>query len=693
MKFEKALGLSTYFLLLSGFTALAAARAVTPWLAAVYFFAVLLSWRVQVSLTTRLQTCLFVGFVAFYFLDLAFLTGFVQASVHLLILISLVKMFSRKGSRDYLLIYSTSFTFLLVASTYTMSAVFLISLIVYIFSAILTFTLFESQTAYQENQSAAFFLKSYLEFALATTALTVLISVPIFLVIPRNPLGLFRVGDNQGGNLSGFSDRVQLGEMGRILTNRGVFMRVRVDRSPDQVPVELKWRGIVLDRYDGKAWINTREGYRVIRQDPYRGGFLVARERRMREALLRESMVVEMPSSTLFGADRIIQIAGTGEKGQLLIQDRNGSMVFYPSGRRSRRYTVDSDLIPRREKLSRLTDAAVPNDIRDRYLELPPIDGRIAQMARRQSQGATNGAEKALALEGFLRTRFGYSLDNVSASAVDPLADFLFRTRAGHCEYFATALAVMLRTLGIPSRVVNGFRRGEFNRWGNCFVVRQSDAHSWVEAYFPGAGWVEFDPTPASASTGSFYLTLVAGRFLDAVDIFWTEVVAFDRLKQVVLFTSLKGALDHSVSQFKQSLLDLYHAGLVAWARLREWKGPDLMQVVFFLLLVALVWRMRRYRTALKRLWHGRVLGLDPSQLAPDYYLRLLEILSRKGYPRDPSETPREFLDRVSTRIESPWPARITEAYYRHRFASQPPDSNELLQIHAGLKRLARGTS
>src|SRR5213079_3163916 len=88
------------------------------------------------------------------------------------------------------------------------------------------------------------------------------------------------------------------------------------------------------------------------------------------------------------------------------------------------------------------------------------------------------------------------------AGGRDPLADFLFNVKVGHCEYFATAMAVMLRTRGIGSRVVNGFLPGEYNQAAGAFTVRQSDAHSWVEVYFPQAdSWITFDPTPPAGRT------------------------------------------------------------------------------------------------------------------------------------------------------------------------------------------------
>ena len=116
------------------------------------------------------------------------------------------------------------------------------------------------------------------------------------------------------------------------------------------------------------------------------------------------------------------------------------------------------------------------------------------------TSAATNDFDKAAAVENYLRTRFGYTLELPQTAVKDPIANFLFERKQGHCEYFASSMAVMLRSLGIPARVVNGFRSDEFNDLTGNYVVRAKNAHSWVEAYFPNYGWQTFDPTPAGYS-------------------------------------------------------------------------------------------------------------------------------------------------------------------------------------------------
>ncbi len=133
-------------------------------------------------------------------------------------------------------------------------------------------------------------------------------------------------------------------------------------------------------------------------------------------------------------------------------------------------------------------------------LELPDVDPRIPALAEERTADARDDGERARALLDVFRSGFRYSLEPGDVGDQDPLARFLFETRLGHCEYFASSLAVLLRAAGVPSRIVNGYRGGEWNEYGKYFLVRQSDAHSWVEAWIDDE-WQLLDPTPAGAGS------------------------------------------------------------------------------------------------------------------------------------------------------------------------------------------------
>ena len=244
--------------------------------------------------------------------------------------------------------------------------------------------------------------------------------------------------------------------------------------------------------------------------------------------------------------------------------------------------------------------------------------------------------DKAIALEGYLRSRYAYTLDLAGKPGKDPLAYFLFQKRAGHCEYFASAMAVMLRTLGIPSREINGFLPGEYNSLGGDYIVRASDAHSWVEAYFPGNGWVVFDPTPAAIETppGMFSrLALIA----DWLELTWNEwIVNYDFAHQFFLAQSM-----HRASRTWSSRARVFFEG--AERRGKDWilswnSGRlalrALLPVAIVLFLLAL--NFDKVRRAFRRLrieWRARS-GREPrpdTQLASLLYEELLRLLARRG--------------------------------------------------------------
>src|SRR4030095_7221210 len=161
-------------------------------------------------------------------------------------------------------------------------------------------------------------------------------------------------------------------------------------------------------------------------------------------------------------------------------------------------YTVESEPELGDPRRANIADARQPHDPRwqGRYTQLPAVSPRIHALAREVTAGSVDAYDAAQRLTAWLSRELAYTRVLERPSVDDPLEDFLFVRRAGNCEYFAAALAVMLRSLQIPARVVNGFQRGEWNPYGGYFMVRLRDAHSWVEVFVDGAGWLTFDPSP-----------------------------------------------------------------------------------------------------------------------------------------------------------------------------------------------------
>jgi len=691
MTFERAFRLYSILLLLAGFFALFAAGGVSPLLATLYVLTVLVLARLGTrTIPHILQFLMVFAVLGWFAVDVLFFSSVVPGLVHVLLLISLIKLGSARSGRDYLLLYLIAFVFVLLATAYTISAFFLVTLAVFIFLAIQAFMLLETRPAQLQNQRARFPHKAYLQMSLVVTVLIMLFAIPIFILIPRGGMAFLGTQADTFVHMTGFSDRVTLGELGRILNDTRIVMRVKTDLPPEQLPPDLKWRGIGLDYFDGRAWLNTRRTEEQIFLDEAYNGYLVPRTRRQNETQLGQVFFVEPFTNTVFGAPDIISIRGFREDTRI-VRDGNDSLSYRPARTRRLNYTVFSDIMTREQRLGAVRHASGAILGMERYLQLPKIDPRIPALAERIVAGRQTAVGRALAIEDYLRRNYRYSLDNLSAGADDPLADFLFEHRAGHCEYFSAAQAVMMRVVGIPCRVVNGFRRGEYNSWSDNFVVRQSDAHSWVEGYFPGAGWLEFDSTPAAPAPERYFLARFSSQWLDVLDAFWTEVITFDRVGQVSLFRSTGRELFRVLTGAGQITDWLRELGRNLNDELLAARLPDIALVFWLipgcLLVFALAYRYRRYlRLFVKR----RIFRLDSEQLAPEYYLELLYVLQRRGLKRERWETPLEFATRARARLDSTIPVRVTELYYGNRFGRLPLEAAELAEIYQGLRLLRR---
>jgi hypothetical protein len=178
-------------------------------------------------------------------------------------------------------------------------------------------------------------------------------------------------------------------------------------------------------------------------------------------------------------------------------------------------------------------------------LQLPnALTQRIRDLAAQWAHSAESEVAKIDSIDRMLRTRYQYDLDSPSGLAKQPLDHFLFESKRGHCEYFSTAMAVMLRTIGVPTRNVTGFVGGTYNKYGEFYAVRQGDAHSWVEAFVEGKGWLTFDPTPPTAAVPQSDIDGVFASLRDLFEAFsqrWTQhVLGYDLRQQISLFESLR---------------------------------------------------------------------------------------------------------------------------------------------------------
>ncbi|HEY2904088.1 MAG TPA: transglutaminaseTgpA domain-containing protein, partial [Polyangia bacterium] len=506
------------------------------------------------------------------------------------------KLFHRRGNRDYLQIYILSFLLVLAAAALAQSFLFAVSFAGYVVLATWTLILFHLRREMEENYlvkhsaqapsqkvgvnrilnsrrvvGGAFFA------ATGLIALTVFAgSIATFAIVPRIGAGFVLGGPRPTRNLIGFSDDVTLGQYGILSTdNQVVALRATLpriaaipnERARDRELERLYWRGTIYDTYDRGHWVRSRrpelrtviddEGYALaIREpsmeNPHRGGdWLRGADRQEIDVVgvsvpvvfaLDHPIGVELPAAKL-GTVATLKLAPrwSGEVAMRIapldsgINDSEDARAY--GGTHYVAYSRDSLSMARASAGRPLRD--VDPSVLEPYLALPTsLSPRVTELARQITAGRVNPPAKLVALMDWLRTTHEYTTNLPRHPAgVDPLEDFLFENKAGHCEYFASAITVLLRASGIPSRYVNGFLGGEWNDIGHYITVRDNRAHSWAEAYVGEIGWVRVDATPA-APAGMRWGRL--RQLIDSVDFFWTRwVVGYDIGRQIELARKL----------------------------------------------------------------------------------------------------------------------------------------------------------
>jgi hypothetical protein len=253
----------------------------------------------------------------------------------------------------------------------------------------------------------------------------------------------------------------------------------------------------------------------------------------------------------------------------------------------------------------------------------------------------------------------------------------------------------MLRTLGIPARYVNGFLPGEYNDVAGDYIVRASDAHSWVEVYFPGYGWMTFDPTPPGAEKSRGWFGRLA-LYWDWFQFTWGEwVINYDFVHQVTLAQNLQRASRDWSERARH-----WYAGeeRAALERLKRWQERlatsrySLPGALALLILVLLLFRGRALWSYASARWslHTHRAGALPPELAALEYRQMLRMLERRGWCKPPGQTPLEFAAAIPSPDLAAPVAQLTELYQSARFGAHPADARTMSSLLAAIKDLLR---
>lgn len=634
----------------------------------------------------------------------------------LILSLTVIKLMQKKSDRDWVFLYLLAFFEVLLAAGLSISALYLGSFLLYLLVTVCAIIVFEirktSKAIDEKTQHKPTQIKNAKSHnlnklplrrlpmtSLSLIVLIILLAAPMFFLLPR--VGGAGIGGNQNGasTITGFSDRVSLGDIGKIQQNDQVAMRVRLENSKNST--NPRWRGIALDNFDNKTWSKSRKNVREPFNRDEKGTIKVDFAESQNDIVIQTFYLEPMDTQILFALSRPVTIQGNFST---LAKDSEGGIQFFRSNFERISYKVYSDTsLPNILELQKDNNSYSPEQ--QRYLQLPEnLDNRIAQFAAKITQNTNNRYDKAKVIENYLQTNFGYTLE-LKAGGDQPVADFLFNIREGHCEYFATAMAIMLRTQGVATRIVNGFQTGDYNETADIFVVKQRNAHSWVEVYFPKENaWIPFDPTPFAGqtigNTGSTGILGTFNNYLEALETFWIQYfVAYDNQEQQSLMRSVRnGFVDFQakssdwISQKQTQLIDW-------WKEVRGDKGLETSAIaigygigyfsVGILGIILLIWL---YRKIIKlKIWRNVFAWLRRKNeiTIVEFYERMQKVLAIRGFIRELHQTPLEF----AFAINMPEAVSITEKYNQVRFGEKNLSNLEVKEIENWLEKLEKDKS
>ena len=512
----------------------------------------------------------------------------------------------------------------------------------------------------------------------------------IFFLIPRFNAGYLSGFNLQPSLITGFSDDVELGQIGEIKKSSAVVMRITVHGNP-LIARNMHWRGIALTTFDGRRWYTESHDPAALGEG-FDGWITVPPETPVER---RYSLPL-----AIYGDAR----AGRFRRRLRGFRARAHSRRFFRSRRcpaASFAALISSRIKPARwpilstiskpcvttrspscpkcpPTLCALRPRLIPKRFATPICNCPSSIRASRRWPRQITARARNPYDKARAVESYLRNNYGYTLDLSGTPPTDPLAYFLFQKRAGHCEYFAAAMTVMMRSLGIPARYINGFLAGEYNDVGGDYIVRASDAHSWVEVYFPRYGWITFDPTPPSSEVAGGVLSQL-GLYWDWFQLQWSEwVVNYDFVHQFTLAQGVQrvsrrwtSSLHQAFDRDRSAAAERVRKWATAASSIPAW-APILLALLAIAVLLICNGRLRERLLFSWKIWAWKMgapkigLGQESSaaQTASLFYQRMLRQLERAGCRKSPCQTPLEFAASLPAREFAAPASQLTESLH-----------------------------
>lgn len=599
-----------------------------------------------------------------YFLLLYFIlqTPFLVAFTQFLIVVQAVKLFHLDKAKDHFQLAGLGLLTVLAAAGLTSQFYYLFFLFVLLICGIWFLFLLHLKRAMELHPALpspprALTSPSIFVGISGVAFCSFIITILIFFTLPRITLSVSG-RERWGGTSVGFSDVVDLGTIGPVRLDNRVVMRVELPQFSERPTFPLYWRGMSFSRWDGQTW----EKEDIVEKIPHVKGKGVTLHRDMEntKTIYQIIMIEPLGTDILFCLQPPLEIRG---KFSHLLVDEGGGLHLPSSPYVRYHYEVYS--APKLSEHEHPKSTENPDEV---YLQLPDDKKAFAAVAQEIVAGATSPQEKVSRVITYLQTNCVYSLSPKRNGRFSPLEDFLLHSREGYCEHFATAAALMLRGAGVHTRLVCGFVQGEWNALGSYFMVRQRDAHTWIESYLPDKGWVRFDPTPAIEAQTLPPVVSSVYRYYDFLKLKWNRhIIQYSRRDQIRFLLA-----------FRRKVMGLHlfpRSPSMQGVREKTAQLPSYLLAVLaaFMCILLIAWGLKKR----KRTMGTHRVGTLPSEIS--FYLKMLKILKKKKIAKRASETPAEFAQRLEQEggYLTPWLERLTSLYYRVRFGQIPLTPHE----------------
>ncbi len=489
----------------------------------------------------------------------------------------------------------------------------------------------------------------------------------MFYLIPRTTsFGI--ASDVSRRKLKGFSDTMSPGDPGLLEDNPAVIMRVRPLEDKTLSPSALRRIGNKLLRGATFAWYNAgkwekgtkRRWYVDLRRSS--GELRLDREHYNPRDLHQIEVVLEnLDPPVIFQPERSVSMRFTQP---FIAYEDDLSFYFLHRPGTTRRYVVSVLLDSLEPEDSPLSEIELNRETTP-YLHVRGIPARIQSLAHSMANESMTISQRVERVMRFLRGQFEYSLVQNQLEGVDPVEDFLFVSKEGSCEHYASAMALLLRSMGVPARPVGGYAMGEWNEIGGFYTIRQGHAHAWVEVFFPRTGWVPFDPTPPIMISGpdSEFGRLIQTLWKAYEGYWFSYVYSFDNRAQGIGFRRILDAFSDALASFRGYVF-----------------SPSLWLLLALFVGLAYLGKRRIQRAQLYERW------------IPNWYMDWADGVSVQ---KAAWETPAEFHRRllalgIITQKDSERLGRLAELVDLSAFSDQPDHASIRTQAQAVIAELGR---